>query len=182
MIDTEGFRPAVGIIVTSHIGQVLWARRIRQNAWQFPQGGINQGETPEEALYRELYEELGLEAGDVEMIGSTKGWLHYWLPSHLLRHHVQPLCIGQKQKWFLLRLVGSEDKVKFDATDSPEFDRWRWVHYWYPVKQVIAFKRHVYRRALEELSTLVPEVAQYNRVHRTARYVTDKVEAEVEAA
>ena len=179
MIDTEGFRPGVGIIVTNQLGQVLWARRIRQNAWQFPQGGINPGETPEEALYRELYEELGLEAEDVEIVGSTKGWLHYWLPSHLLRHHIQPLCIGQKQKWFLLRLAGNEGKIKFDATDSPEFDRWRWVYYWYPLKQVIAFKRHVYRRALEELSLLVPEVVQFNRVRR-APYVAEK--AEVEAA
>ena len=83
-----------------------------------------------------------------------------------MRHHVKPLCIGQKQKWFLLRLVGSEDQVCFDRTNSPEFDRWRWVHYWYPLKQVIAFKRHVYRRALEELAPLLPEIAKRLRKRR----------------
>lgn len=169
MIDTDGFRPAVGMIVSNEQGQVLWARRIRQNAWQFPQGGINENETEEEALYREMYEELGLEQTDVEIIGSTRGWLHYWLPQHLLRHHIKPLCIGQKQKWFLLKLTSSEDKVKFDLTNSPEFDRWRWVHYWYPLKQVISFKRHVYRRALEELAPMIPAVIQQKRLHKPYR-------------
>jgi putative (di)nucleoside polyphosphate hydrolase len=160
VLDEQGFRPNVGIIVANDEGDVLWARRLRQNAWQFPQGGIMPDETPEDALYRELYEELGLTPEDVKMIGCTRGWLHYRLPERLMRRHVQPLCIGQKQKWFLLRLIGSEDHVCFDRTDSPEFDRWRWVHYWYPLKQVIAFKRHVYRRALEELAPLLPEVAK----------------------
>lgn len=167
VIDAEGFRPGVGIIVCNQEGQVLWARRLRQNAWQFPQGGIQANETVEEALFRELYEELGLESTDVEILGSTRSWLHYWLPQHLLRRHIQPLCIGQKQKWFLLRMLSTEEKVKFDLTNSPEFDRWRWVHYWYPLKQVIAFKRHVYRRALEELAPLIPQVLQEKRTPRT---------------
>lgn len=173
MIDEEGFRPGVGIIVSNQQGQVLWARRIRQNAWQFPQGGIQANETAEEALFRELHEELGLESTDVEILGSTRSWLHYWLPQHLLRHHIQPLCIGQKQKWFLLKLVGEESKVHFDATNSPEFDRWRWVYYWYPLKQVIAFKRHVYRRALEELAPLLPQVIQQKRASRIHRVVEE---------
>lgn len=176
VIDAEGFRPGVGIIVSNDQGQVLWARRIRQNAWQFPQGGMNENETEEEALYREMYEELGLESTDVEMIGSTRGWLYYWLPQHLLRHHIQPLCIGQKQKWFLLKLTAGEDKVKFDLTNSPEFDRWRWVNYWYPLKQVIAFKRHVYRRALEELAPMIPAVIQQKRLSRTHQVKEEALE------
>lgn len=155
MIDEKGYRSNVGIIVSNTLGQVLWAKRKRQNAWQFPQGGIHPDEQPEQALYRELYEELGLESGDVKIIGCTRGWLHYRLPEHFLRHHIQPLCIGQKQKWFLLELTSPEDKVQLDRTESPEFDRWRWVHYWYPLKQVISFKRHVYRRALEELAPML---------------------------
>jgi putative (di)nucleoside polyphosphate hydrolase len=175
MVDAEGFRPAVGIIVSNQQGQVLWARRIRQNAWQFPQGGIQENETEEEALYREMYEELGLESTDVEIIGSTRSWLYYWLPKHLLRHHIKPLCIGQKQKWFLLKLIGNENKVKLDLTHSPEFDRWRWVHYWYPLKQVIAFKRHVYRRALEELAPKIPVVIQQKRLVNKSLQVRDSV-------
>ena len=111
MIDPDGFRPNVGIILTNDAGQVLWARRINQDAWQFPQGGINPQETPEDALYRELNEEVGLEREDVEILACTRGWLRYRLPQRLVRTHSQPLCIGQKQKWFLLRLVGDEALV-----------------------------------------------------------------------
>lgn len=158
MIDEQGFRSNVGMIVINDEDSVLWARRIRQNAWQFPQGGIHPDETAEEALYRELYEELGLTAEDVNIVGCTRGWLYYRLPQHLQRPHIQPLCVGQKQKWYLLRLISPEQKIRFDVGHSPEFDRWRWVNYWYPLKQVIPFKRHVYRRALEELAPLVPSV------------------------
>lgn len=174
MIDEEGFRPNVGIIVANKVGDLLWARRIRQNAWQFPQGGIMPEETPEEALYRELYEELGLKQEDVAMIGCTRGWLHYRLPDRHVRRHVSPLCIGQKQKWFLLRLIGSEENVRFDRTSSPEFDRFRWVHYWYPLKQIIAFKRHVYRRALEELAPLLPEVALRSKIRKEKTIMNDE--------
>lgn len=177
MIDEDGFRFNVGIIVTDGSGQVLWAKRRKQNAWQFPQGGLKIDENPEEALYRELYEELGLEEGDVEIMGCTRSWLHYRLPEHLLRHHIQPLCIGQKQKWFMLRLTGNEEKVRLNITDSPEFDRWRWVHYWYPIRQVIAFKRHVYRRALEELAPLMPAVMREKRFTKSLYTTSDTTPA-----
>jgi putative (di)nucleoside polyphosphate hydrolase len=168
VIDNEGFRLGVGMIVTNKAGEVLWARRIKQNAWQFPQGGLQADETPEDALYRELHEEVGLTQEHVACIGSTKSWLAYQLPERLLRHNMHPLCIGQKQKWFLLKLIGGEENVHLDLTHSPEFDRWRWVNYWYPLKQVISFKRHVYRRALEELSLYLPATGQRSR-YRTPR-------------
>lgn len=152
MIDTEGYRPNVGIILANPEGKVLWARRVGQEAWQFPQGGIIKDETPEEALYRELREEVGLTATDVEIIGSTDEWLKYRLPKRFLRYRSKPLCIGQKQKWFLLLLTSEENKVSFDYGNPPEFDDWCWVNYWYPLKQVVAFKRDVYRRALKELA------------------------------
>ena len=155
MVDEDGYRANVGIIVVNHKRRLLWARRIGQDAWQFPQGGIHEGETPEQALYRELHEELGLRVEDVEVLGCTQGWLRYRLPKNLIRYYSKPLCIGQKQKWFLLRLMGSEDKIRFDLTPSPEFDGWRWVSYWFPLRQVISFKRQVYRRALQELAPLV---------------------------
>jgi len=160
MIDEEGFRPNVGIIIVNKEGRLLWARRVKQNAWQFPQGGIHENETPEEALYRELHEELGLEKSDVEQIACTRGWLEYRLPQRYLRPHIQPLCIGQKQRWYLLQLLSSDDKIRFDKSATPEFDRWRWVSYWYPLKQVVSFKRHVYRRALEEFAPFLEKVKQ----------------------
>lgn len=152
MIDSDGFRPNVGIILANSHGQVLWAKRIGQNAWQFPQGGINEGETPQQAMYRELEEEVGLAPGDVEVVSVTRGWLRYRLPKRMIRHHSKPVCIGQKQKWFLLKLVSSDDAIRIDTTTNPEFDGWRWVSYWYPLGQVVSFKREVYRKAMKELS------------------------------
>lgn len=152
MIDSEGFRANVGIMLANAQGDLLWARRVGQDAWQFPQGGIQQGESPQQALYRELKEEIGLSAQDVEVIGCTRGWLRYRLPQGLLRRDSKPLCIGQKQKWFLLRIVADDNAIRFDNDEKPEFDSWRWVSYWYPLGQVIPFKREVYRRALKELA------------------------------
>jgi len=154
VIDSDGFRPNVGIILTNTAGQLLWARRVGgQDAWQFPQGGINNSESPEDALYRELHEEVGLRPHDVKLLAATRGWLRYRLPERLVRHNSHPLCVGQKQRWFLLQLLSDDNRVRLNNdVDRPEFDEWRWVSYWYPLGKVVAFKRDVYRRALKELS------------------------------
>jgi len=152
VIDSDGFRPNVGIILANSLGQVLWARRIGQDAWQFPQGGINEHETPEEAMFRELREEVGLSPEDVEIVAVTRGWLRYRLPKRMIRRHTQPVCVGQKQKWYLLRMLSADSAVSINNCDSPEFDGWRWVSYWYPLGQVVSFKREVYRKAMKELS------------------------------
>ena len=151
MIDSRGFRPNVGIIICNSRGQLLWAKRIGQDAWQFPQGGVRHGERLQHALFRELKEEVGLEPEDVEIISSTKGWLYYQLPKNLIRQHSNPVCIGQKQKWYLLGLRAPEDKIDLVTNNTPEFDDWQWVSFWYPLSQVIDFKREVYRQALKEL-------------------------------
>ena len=106
-------------------------------------------------MFRELREEIGLRADDVKVLATTKRWLKYRLPKRLIRHHSQPLCIGQKQKWFLLRMVADESHVNLNATDSPEFDSWAWVSYWYPLTQVISFKRRVYTMAMKEFARIV---------------------------
>ncbi len=170
MIDSDGFRPNVGIILANHKGEVLWARRIGQNSWQFPQGGIKQHESPEQALYRELAEEVGLGAEDVEIISCTRGWLRYRLPRRMVRANSRPVCVGQKQKWFLLRMLSPDASVRVDHTDSPEFDGWQWVSYWYPLGQVVSFKREVYRRALRELAPrLFSTVDQWQRAEEAQR-------------
>jgi len=160
VIDSDGYRPNVGIILTNRHGQLLWARRIRQDAWQFPQGGIRAKETPEQAMYRELEEEIGLESSHVEMLGSTRGWLRYRLPERFIRRHQRPVCVGQKQVWFMLRLVGEERFVRLDLSDKPEFDNWRWVDYWQPLREVVAFKRTVYKKALNELAPLLVSMGE----------------------
>ena len=155
MVDVEGYRPNVGIVLTNGAGQVLWAKRVGKDAWQFPQGGISPGETAVQAMFRELREELGLESAHVQLLGGTQGWLRYRLPSRFLRRGRVPLCIGQKQKWFALRLTAAEDRIRFDQGEKAEFDRWRWVDAQHPLSEVVAFKRDVYRAALEEMQPLL---------------------------
>jgi putative (di)nucleoside polyphosphate hydrolase len=154
VIDRDGFRANVGIVLMGASGQLFLGRRTGGKGWQFPQGGMRHGESAEESLFRELHEEIGLNAHDVELLGSTERWLRYRLPSRYVRHGQRPLCVGQKQRWFLLRLAADEGDIRFDATGEPEFDRFRWVDYWQPVKEVIYFKRPVYVKALHELAPL----------------------------
>ena len=171
MIDPDGFRPNVGIILSNAEGRLLWARRVGQDAWQFPQGGMRSDETPAEAMYRELAEEIGLRPEHVEIIGATRGWLRYRLPRQFIRRTSKPLCIGQKQVWFLLRMLCSDTAVCLNLSEKPEFDHWRWVDYWQPVDEVVAFKRRVYRKALLELAPLLfpdgaPEQQKKARIPR----------------
>lgn len=151
MIDAQGFRQNIGIILANHAGQIFWAKRVGRDAWQFPQGGMHNDETPEQTLFRELEEEIGLSEDDVTILARTRRWLRYRIPSRLVRRS-EPPCIGQKQFWYLLRLEALESEIRFDSTPKPEFDDWRWVNYWYPLKQVVPFKKEVYRRALKELA------------------------------
>lgn len=159
VIDPDGFRPNVGIVLMHEDGRVFWARRVRRDGWQFPQGGINTDETPLEAMYRELHEETGLQPEHVDVLGATPGWLRYRLPAHAIRHRDRLVCIGQKQVWFLLRFRGLDSDLRLDATDVPEFDAWRWVDFWYPLQHVVTFKRGVYTRALDHLAPLARAVA-----------------------
>ncbi|WP_225639221.1 RNA pyrophosphohydrolase [Candidatus Profftia sp. (ex Adelges kitamiensis)] len=162
MIDDNGYRSNVGIVICNHQGQVLWARRLGQNSWQFPQGGINPRETHEQAMYRELFEEVGLKEKDVRIITSTRYWLRYKLPIRLVRWYKKPVCIGQKQHWFLLQLMCHESEINMKRIIAPEFDCWRWVSFWYPVCQVVSFKRDVYRKVMKEFSPLIMPLRDLN--------------------
>ncbi|HIL39682.1 MAG TPA: RNA pyrophosphohydrolase [Methylococcales bacterium] len=157
MIDSNGYRPNVGIVICNDDGKLFWAKRMGADAWQFPQGGIKFYEDPETAMYRELKEEVGLAPKDVELLGRTRYWLRYDLPEHYIRKKSKPLCIGQKQIWFLLRLVSSESAIVLNSYEEPEFDDWCWTDYWEPLNGVVYFKRWTYQRALQELGGLLVE-------------------------
>jgi putative (di)nucleoside polyphosphate hydrolase len=151
MLDRDGYRPNVGIILVNGRNEVFWGKRVNQHAWQFPQGGIKHGETPERAMYRELDEEIGLKADHVRILGRTRHWLRYEVPEKWVRRDWRGTYRGQKQIWYLLRMVGRDCDVSLRASDKPEFDAWRWHDYWVPLEAVIEFKREVYRQALAEL-------------------------------
>jgi putative (di)nucleoside polyphosphate hydrolase len=156
VIDNEGYRANVAIVLVNNQGKVFWGKRIRQISWQFPQGGLNAGETPIEAMYRELKEEIGLNPSDVEVLAVTRTWYRYRLPRHLMRRKF-PLCIGQKQKWFLLKLKAEDSAINFTSTSKPEFDHWKWVDFWLPTHKVIFFKRQVYRKAMQKFFPIIKD-------------------------
>jgi len=154
-IDEDGYRANVGIVLMSREDKVFLGGRPGGRGWQFPQGGIGREESLEAAMYRELREEIGLAPADVACLGATQEWLRYRLPKQYVRRHGAPRCVGQKQRWVLLRFEGQDSQLRFDATsEPPEFDRWRWADFWEPVREVIFFKRDVYRRALHELGRI----------------------------
>ena len=168
MIDREGYRPNVGIIVCNAKNQVFWGKRIKEHAWQFPQGGIKVGESPEQAMFRELKEETGLQACHVKILGRTKDWLRYEVPEQWVKREWRGSYRGQKQIWYLLRLIGRDCDVSLRATAHPEFDAWRWNNYWVPLDSVIEFKRDVYLRALHELATYLKSPARQKSDSKSA--------------
>jgi putative (di)nucleoside polyphosphate hydrolase len=152
MLDRDGYRPNVGILLLNASNDVFWGKRVNQHAWQFPQGGIKAGESPEQAMYRELEEEVGLRPEHVRILGRTRDWLRYEVPEKWIRRDWRGTYRGQKQIWYLLRMLGRDCDVKLRVKgNKPEFDAWRWHDYWVPVDAVIDFKREVYRLALTEL-------------------------------
>lgn len=152
VIDAEGLRANVCIVLSNQMKQVFWARRVHHDGWQFPQGGIKQGENSEVAMFRELREEVGLLPEHVRVISQTNGWFSYPLPEKFIRRSVNPLCIGQKQMWYLMELIADEENIDLTGSEKPEFDRWKWTDYWSSVDKVIGFKKAVYQQALEELA------------------------------
>jgi putative (di)nucleoside polyphosphate hydrolase len=172
MLDKDGYRPNVGIILVNARNEVFWGKRIREHSWQFPQGGIKRGETPEQAMLRELHEEVGLLPEHVRILARTRDWLRYDVPQNWVRREWRGHYRGQKQIWFLLRLLGHDTDVSLRATEHPEFDAWRWHDYWIPLDTVIEFKRAVYQQALTELSRHLfgrPEPSRYLRQHARHR-------------
>jgi putative (di)nucleoside polyphosphate hydrolase len=166
MLDREGFRPNVGIILLNQKNQVFWGKRIRTHSWQFPQGGIDRGESPEQAMYRELHEEVGLQPEHVRIVARTRDWLRYEVPDRFIRRDARGHYKGQKQIWYLLQLTAHDWNLNLRATSRPEFDAWRWHDYWIPLEVVVEFKRGVYEMALTELARFLPRPEHRNRYLR----------------
>ena len=133
MIDRDGYRPNVAIVLCNAKNEVFWGKRIKEHSWQFPQGGIKSGESPEDAMFRELEEETGLLREHVRILGRTKNWLHYSVPNHWVKREWRGTYKGQKQIWYLLKLTGRDCDIKLRASSHPEFDAWRWHDYWVPL-------------------------------------------------
>ena len=151
MIDEDGYRPNVASVIINKDNKILWAKRVDEDNWQFPQGGIQKGETPEQAMYREVYEEVGLKKNSFEILGRSADWLKYDVPEKFVKTYWQGRYKGQKQIWFLLKFIGSDDLINLNLHDSPEFDDWRWENFWHPLQDVVDFKKEVYSAALNEL-------------------------------
>ena len=174
MLDREGFRPNVGIILLNRKNQVFWGKRIRTHSWQFPQGGIDRGESPEQAMYRELHEEIGLSPRHVRIVARTRDWLRYEVPDRFIRRDARGHYKDQKQIWYLLQMLGHDWELNLRATNHPEFDAWRWNDYWVPLDVVIEFKRGVYEMALSELARFLPRAESRNRYLRSGQKGRDR--------
>jgi putative (di)nucleoside polyphosphate hydrolase len=172
MIDRDGYRPNVGIVLCNRKNEVFWGKRVKEHSWQFPQGGIKHGETPEQAMYRELTEEIGLLRKHVRILGRTRDWLRYEVPEQWVRREWRGAYRGQKQIWYLLRLVGRDTDVSLRASDHPEFDAWRWSEFWVPMENVIDFKREVYKLALTELAPFLRREPRHLRIPAVKRAIS----------
>ena len=140
----EGYRPNVGIVLFDRAGRVFAGRRIGlSDAWQMPQGGIDAGERPEDAAYRELLEEVGTDKA--ELVAMTERWLHYDLPPDIARRMG---VRGQAQKWALMRFTGDDPDIDIARDSKPEFDDWGWFAPTELLARIVAFKRPVYERVL----------------------------------
>ncbi len=184
IFTNDGYRPNVGIIICNRKGEVFWARRINDDGWQFPQGGVGRNEGLIDAMYRELEEETGLASDQVKIVAHTKQWLTYDLPPRLLRNQRRRSPTGtrsgrggknsknsngakdsekrvsfkgQKQVWFLVELIGDDSMVDLKAgPEQPEFDDWRWVDREHAISNIVDFKRVVYQQAMNELEPFLP--------------------------
>ncbi len=145
LVEDLPYRPCVGVVLVNQSGDVFTGQRIDSPApaWQMPQGGIDKGENPEDAAFRELWEETGVTRDLAEVIDSTDDWIKYDLPAELVGKLWRGRYRGQKQKWYLMRFLGSDDQV--DITQKPqEFSKWQWIPMDELVEQIVPFKRHVY--------------------------------------
>ncbi|MEM9012564.1 MAG: RNA pyrophosphohydrolase [Pseudomonadota bacterium] len=154
--DALPYRPCVGLMVLNGAGEVFAGQRLdtQGEAWQMPQGGIDEGETPEEAALRELREETGIPADAVEILAETRDWIPYDLPHHLIPRLWNGRYRGQKQRWFLLRFLGPDSLIDIE-TEHREFRTWCWMPTEDLLDRIVPFKRDTYERVIREFHAQV---------------------------
>ena len=151
LIFDDGFRANVGIVIFNQKQQVFFAKRRYQSGWQFPQGGIQLGESPKKAMFRELLEETGLDKRSVELIYISDYWYDYRIPKKSIRKATNGITvIGQRQKWFLLKLKDGSTNISLTSSPIQEFDSWKWIKPQLSIEQVIGFKKRVYEKVIDE--------------------------------
>lgn len=155
-IDTLPYRPCVGLVVLNRDGLIFAGQRLDNpgDAWQMPQGGIDEGETPLEAALRELSEETGINPGAVDVIRESGYWHPYELPRTLIRKLWGGRFRGQTQRWFAIRYLGDDDGISID-THEPEFRCWAWMHHEELIHKIVPFKRDTYTQVFDEFADLI---------------------------
>lgn len=150
------YRACVGVMLTNQNGDVFVGQRLDNDtaAWQMPQGGIDEGESPRDAALRELCEETGVQADLVTIEAETQNWISYNLPHDIVPRIWKGRYQGQEQKWFLLRFHGNDDQISI-ATEHPEFSEWRWLSPDDLVANIVPFKREVYAAVLSQFRDLI---------------------------
>ena len=148
-----GYRLNVAMIVLNKDNKVLFCKRRNTENWQFPQGGVDENENIESAMFRELNEEVGLEKDNVEIKAVSQNLIYYDIPKNIRSRVLGGKFKGQAQKYFLLKLISGD--VDLNIENTPEFDKYSWVSFWYPLHQVVDFKKEAYRSALIELKNQI---------------------------
>ena len=147
------YRPNAGIIIFNKQGKLLWCKRRTGDGWQFPQGGIDEGELPEEAIFRETYEEVGLDESKIRILKENERWVNYDVPRDKIPRDFSfknRKFKGQTQKWFLAEFLGEDHDIDLNLHDQIEFTQWTWSTYWHPIKAGVEFKRNAYRQVLND--------------------------------
>ena len=159
MTATLPLRPCAGILLFNSRGEVFTGRRLgaADHAWQWPQGGIDEGETPREAALRELEEETGIPPARAEIVAEAPEWLEYELPADLVGKAWKGRWRGQRQKWFAMRYLGTDAQIDIQ-TAHPEFDAWRWMALEEVPALVVPFKRPVYERLAAIFAPLAADI------------------------
>ena len=163
-METTLYRPNAAIIIFNKEGKLLWCKRKTGDGWQFPQGGIDKGESPLDAIYRETYEEVGLSRNKINIIKENEKWINYDVPQDKIPRYFSfknRKFKGQSQKWFLAEFVGENRDINLNLHDQIEFTEWTWSSYWHPVAKGVEFKRKAYR---EVLTDLLPSYNKHLRV------------------
>ena len=151
MTDNRPYRPNVGIMLLNNDQNLVWTgeRLNYPNAWQMPQGGIDDGEEVETAMWRELFEEISVKKENCELIDCHDDWITYDLPADVSQKLWNGKYRGQKQKWFVLKLTADDSVISID-TDEPEFSRWKWSNVDELVENIVPFKKEVYTQVVND--------------------------------